>query len=65
MSGVALSYPPGREVEAIAEAQSRVQMLETRAREYADEPETLDSINETLNRARGRLERLTAPWRHP
>ncbi|MBB5735903.1 hypothetical protein FHT09_001643 [Xanthomonas arboricola] len=65
MSGLAHTYPTSGEVQAIGEAQQDVQRLETRAAEYAEEPDTLVGINEELSRARARLARLLAPWRHP
>ncbi|MBV6847560.1 hypothetical protein KWH29_19765 [Xanthomonas campestris pv. paulliniae] len=64
MTGLAHSYPAGGEVRAIDKAEQDVRRLETRAGEYADEPETLATINEELSRARARLDRLLAPWRN-
>lgn len=64
MTGLAHSYPVSGEVQAIDKAEQDVRRLETRAGEYADEPETLATINEELSRARARLDRLLAPWRN-
>lgn len=65
MTGLAHSYPAGGEVQAIDKAQQDVRRLETRAVEYATEPDTLAGINEELGRARARLDRLLSPWRRP
>ncbi|MGV7193825.1 hypothetical protein [Xanthomonas axonopodis] len=63
MTGLAHTYPTSGEVREIDRAQRDVQRLETRAVEYAREPDTLTGINEELRRARARLDRLLAPWR--
>lgn len=65
MTGLAHSYPAGGEVQAIDKAQQDLRRLETRAVEYATEPDTLAGINEELDRARARLDRLLVPWRRP
>ncbi|MFT4247672.1 MAG: hypothetical protein QM581_06485 [Pseudomonas sp.] len=52
-----------QEVKEIMAAERRVLDLEERAAEYADEPDTLASINTELGYARARLERLVSPWR--
>ncbi|WAH66078.1 hypothetical protein [Xanthomonas hortorum] len=65
MTGLAHTYPAGGEVQAIDKAQQDARRLETRAVDYATEPDTLAGINEELDRARARLDRLLSPWRRP
>ncbi|CAD0328198.1 hypothetical protein [Xanthomonas hortorum] len=65
MTGLAHTYPTSGEVQAIDKAQQDVRRLETRAVEYATEPDTLAGINEELDLARARLDRLLSPWRRP
>lgn len=65
MTGLAHTYPTSGEVQAIDKAQQDVRRLETRAVEYSTEPDTLAGINEELDRARARLDRLLSPWRRP